>query len=90
MQMINLVEALLNLAISLAILSCASLVWLRLIWMNSIVSMVLVMEGGYVARTGMCHLFFFDFSFCQLSLSSGRDNWRLRECLCASSLQLDQ
>ena len=55
--MIKVVEALLNLAISLAMLSCASLVWLRLIWMNSMVSMVLVMEGGYVARTGMSHLF---------------------------------
>ena len=59
--MIKLVEVLLNLAISLAILSCANLVWLRLIWMNSIMSMVLVMGGGYVARTGMSHLFFFDF-----------------------------
>ena len=56
-HMIKLVEVLLNLAISLAMLSCASLVWLRLIWMNSMVSMVLVMEGGYVARTGMSHLF---------------------------------
>ena len=68
--MIKLVEALLNLAISLAILSCANLVWFRLIWMNSIVSMVLVMEGGYVARTGMYHLFSFDFPFYQVSLSS--------------------
>ena len=60
--MIKLVEVLLNLAISLAMLSWANLVWLRLIWMNSIVSMVLVMEGGYVARTGMCHLFYLSLS----------------------------
>ena len=66
--MIKFVEALLNLAISLAILSCANLVWLRLIWMNSIVSMVLVMEGGCVARTGICHLSF-GFPVCYLSLS---------------------
>ena len=76
MQMIKLVKALLNLAISLAILSCANLVWLRLIWMNSILSMILVMEGDCVARTGICHLFSFD-------------NWRLRECLCVSSMRLD-
>ena len=67
--MMKLVEFLLNLAISLAMLSCANLVWFRLIWMNSILSMVLVMEGGYVARTGMFHLFFFDFHICYLSLS---------------------
>ena len=72
MQMIKLVETLLNLAISLAILSCANLVWLRLIWMNSILSMILVMGGDYVARTGIYHLF-------------SCDKWRLREFLCISS-----
>ena len=57
MHSMKLVECLLRLAISLAILSCANLVCLRLICIKLIGSMVLVMEGDYVARTGMGHLF---------------------------------